>query len=327
MTTIRRSGKGWQALIRKKDYLGQKTKTFPSKGQAQLWANAIESSLQISTQLTDRAPKIFQEAIDLYIQGPLQFHRSGHNEQYPLQAMANHWIGGTLINELSIRHLALWRDERLLKVKPNTIMRELRIVRVLLDWARDELGCDLQSNPARALKVRGANDARLPYISTKQKQQLLDELGKSKNPNHKRLTQLALATGMRRCELLAMKWTDLDLTRGLVHLNRKDCAAQGLASSDRLVPLSPKSVALLKHYPQTSEYVIELSVGAARHGFDRARKAVGLTGLRFHDLRHIAISKMWAEGMNALQISEASGHKDLRMLMRYSHYQLGYGGS
>ncbi len=326
MATIRKSGQGWQALIRKKDYLGPKSKTFPSKSQAQLWTNAVESSLQISTQLTDRAPKIFQEAIDLYVQGPLQSHRSGHNEQYPLQAMANHWIGGVLISELSIRHLALWRDERLLKVKPNTVMRELRIVRVLLDWARDELGCDLKSNPGQALKVRGASDARFPFITPKQKKQLLLELAKSKNPNHKRLTQLALTTGMRRCELLAMKWTDLDLTKRLVHLNRKDCAAQGLSSSYRLVPLSPKSASLLKHYPQTSEHVIELSVGAARHGFDRARKAVGLNELRFHDLRHIAISSMWADGMNALQISEASGHKDLRMLMRYSHYQLGYGG-
>ena len=205
-------------------------------------------------------------------------------------------------------------------------MRELRIVGVLLDWARDELGFDLKSNPARALKVRGACDARFPYITPKQKKQLLLELAKSKSPNHKRLTQLALTTGMRRCELLAMKWTDLDLTKRLVHLNRKDCAAQGLPRSYRFVPLSPKAVALFKRYPQTNEHVIELSVGVARHGFDRARKAVGLNELRFHDLRHIAISSIWADGINALQISEASDHKDLRMLMRYSHYGLGYGG-
>ena len=83
---------------------------------------------------------------------------------------------------------------------------------------------------------------------------------------------------------------------------------------------------LLNQYPQEKQHIIGLSTGSARHGFDRARKAVGLTQLRFHDLRHIAISKMWAEGMSALQISESSGHKDLRMLMRYSHYQLGYGG-
>ena len=60
--------------------------------------------------------------------------------------------------------------------------------------------------------------------------------------------------------------------------------------------------------------VIDLSTGAARHGFNRARTIAGLPNLRFHDLRHIAISSMWADGMNALEISAASGHKDLRML-------------
>ena len=112
----------------------------------------------------------------------------------------------------------------------------------------------------------------------------------------------------------------------LVNLSRKDCAATGRQSSQRFVPLSPQSIALFKNYPKTNPRVIDLTIGAARHGFNRARKAAGLNHLRFHDLRHIAISNMWAAGMNALQISEASGHKDLRMFMRYSRYQLGHGG-
>ena len=106
----------------------------------------------------------------------------------------------------------------------------------------------------------------------------------------------------------------------------KDCAETGRQSSQRFVPLSPQSIALFKNYPKTNPRVIDLTIGAARHGFNRARTIAGLPNLRFHDLRHIAISSMWADGMNALEISAASGHKDLRMLMRYSHYQLGYGG-
>jgi integrase len=326
MATIRRSGSGWQALIRKKKYQGQTSKTFSSKAAAKLWANAIESSLETPAKLDLKPPQIFKEAIDLYIQGPLQDHRSGSNEQYPLKVLANSWMGGILIEDLSIRHFALWRDERLTKVKANTLMRELRILRVLLDWAKDELGCQLNSNPARELKVRGTSDARSPYITPSQKKELLTALGHSRNPNHKRLTQLALTTGMRRSELLAIKWSDLDLKNKLVHLCRKDCAATGLATSKRLVPLSSKSIELLKNYPKTTNTVIDLSIGAARHGFNRARTIAGLPNLRFHDLRHIAISSMWADGMNALEISAASGHKDLRMLMRYSHYQLGHGG-
>ncbi len=187
-------------------------------------------------------------------------------------------------------------------------------------------GLPIESNPARELKVRGASDARVPFITPSQKKDLITALGEAKNPNHKRLTQLALATGMRRSELLGLRWSDLDLDNKLVHLSRKDCAATGIKSSQRIVPLSAQAVALLKRYPKATNKVIDLSIGAARHGFSRARTIAGLPSLRFHDLRHIAISSMWADGMNALEISAASGHKDLRMLMRYSHYQLGHGG-
>ena len=89
MATIRRSGSGWQALIRKKKYQGQTSKTFSSKAAAQLWANAVESSLETPAKLDLKPPQIFREAIDLYIQGPLQDHLSGANEQYPLKVLAN----------------------------------------------------------------------------------------------------------------------------------------------------------------------------------------------------------------------------------------------
>ena len=87
MATIRRSGSGWQALIRKKKYQGQTSKTFSSKAAAKLWANAVESSLKTPAKLDLKPPQIFREAIDLYIQGPLQDHRSRSNEQYPLKAI------------------------------------------------------------------------------------------------------------------------------------------------------------------------------------------------------------------------------------------------
>ena len=113
MATIRRSGKGWQALIRKKQYQGPKAKTFNSKSQALLWANAVEGSLQRPAQLDQPPPQTLKEAIDSYIDGPLKDHRIGHNEQYPLKAMASNWIGGVPLSELSIRYFALWRDKQL----------------------------------------------------------------------------------------------------------------------------------------------------------------------------------------------------------------------
>ena len=85
--------------------------------------------------------------------------------------------------------------------------------------------------------------------------------------------------------------------------------------------ITTKGKKLLRSFEDKQGKVLLLTRGSARNGFDKARKSAGLETLRFHDLRHIAISRMWSYGMNALEISACSGHRDIKMLMRYSHYQ------
>ena len=121
---------------------------------------------------------------------------------------------------------------------------------------------------------------------------------------------------------MSLTWRNIDLKKKLLYIYRKNCAAIDNSSGLRLVPLPGKAQQILEELSGRNGKIIELSKGAARNGFDKARKKAGLETLRFHDLRHVAISKMWSYGMNALEISACSGHKDIRMLMRYSHYSL-----
>ena len=160
MATIRRSGSGWQVLIRRKNYVGPRSRTFLSKDLAESWADAVEERTK---RVLNDTPVTLEEAISDYIKGPLLLHRSAENEKYPLRVTAESWLGDIPLKDLQIKHFAVWRDERLLKVKPNTVMRELRILRVLIDWAKDERGAEIKDNPARHLRVRGTGDARAPY--------------------------------------------------------------------------------------------------------------------------------------------------------------------
>lgn len=320
MATIRKSGRGWQALIRRKGHQGPKSKTFATRKQAEIWAMAMEGVLETKDPALPSAPYTLAEAIEGFISGPMQGHRSAANEAYPLRATAECWLGAVALSELSTRHLAIWRDQRLSCVKANTVMRELRVLRVLLDWARDEQGADLQGNPARELKVKAASDGRIAFLSAEQEKQLLQALARRKNPENAFLVRLALTTAMRRSELLALRWEDVDLKHGVAHLKRKDCAASGHQQSLRLVPLSKATVNLLMNKGPGSGRIVRTTACSARAAFERSKKEVGLEALRFHDLRHVAISRLWMEGYSALEISAASGHRDLKMLMRYSHY-------
>ncbi len=319
MATIIRSGSGWQVLIRRKNYAGPRSRNFLSRDLAQSWADAVEERTK---KVFPNIPITLGEAINDYINGPLLLHRSAENEKYPLRVTAESWLGDIPLKDLQIKHFAVWRDERLLKVKPNTVMRELRILRVLIDWVRDERGAEIKDNPARQLRVRGVGDARAPFFTDQDEKKLLYELSQISNSNHLRLTKLALTTGFRRSELLSMTWRNIDLKKKLLYIYRKNCAAIDNSSRMRLVPLPEKAQKILEELQKRDGQVIELSKGSARHGFDKARKKAGLETLRFHDLRHIAISRMWSSGMNALEISACSGHRDIKMLMRYSHFQL-----
>ncbi|MBO8203959.1 site-specific integrase [Prochlorococcus marinus CUG1415] len=319
MATIRRSGSGWQVLIRRKNYVGPRSRTFLSRDLAKSWADAVEERTK---KVFPNIPITLGEAINDYINGPLLLHRSAENEKYPLRVTAESWLGDVPLSDLQIKHFAVWRDERLLKVKPNTVMRELRILRVLIDWAKDERGVEIKDNPARNLRVRGTGDARAPFFTDQDERRLLYELSQISNKNHLRLTKLALTTGFRRSELLSLTWRNIDLKKKLLYIYRKNCAAIDNSTGLKLVPMPEKALKILEELQVRDGKVIELSKGAARNGFDKARKKAGLETLRFHDLRHIAISRMWRSGMNALEISACSGHRDIKMLMRYSHFQL-----
>ena len=109
MATIRRSGSGWQVLIRRKNYVGPRSRTFLSRDLAQSWADAVE----------ERTKKVFKdipitlgEAINDYINGPLLLHRSAENEKYPLKVTAASWLGDDPLIDLQIKHFAVWRDRQ-----------------------------------------------------------------------------------------------------------------------------------------------------------------------------------------------------------------------
>ena len=143
MATIRRSGSGWQVLIRRKNYVGPRSRTFLSRDLAESWADSVEDRTR---RIFPDIPVTLGDAINDYINGPLLLHRSAENEKYPLRVTAKSWLGDIPLQDLQIKHLAVWRDERLMKVKPNTVMRELRILRVLIDWAKDERGAAKNGN-------------------------------------------------------------------------------------------------------------------------------------------------------------------------------------
>ena len=90
MATIRRSGSGWQVLIRRKNYVGPRSRTFLSRDLAESWSDAVENRTR---KIFPDIPVTLGDTINDYINGPLLLHRSAENEKYPLRVTTESWLG------------------------------------------------------------------------------------------------------------------------------------------------------------------------------------------------------------------------------------------
>ena len=89
--------------------------------------------------------------------------------------------------------------------------------------------------------------------------------------------------------------------------------------SSRWVPLSDEAIAKLSEAPKDSERPFPVTDVAFRQAWDRLRHRADITDLTFHGLRHEAISRFFEMGLSVPEVAVISGHKDARMLFRYTH--------
>ncbi|MCP4614441.1 MAG: site-specific integrase [Planctomycetes bacterium] len=160
---------------------------------------------------------------------------------------------------------------------------------------------------------------------------------------------LAIYTGLRRSELLGLRWCDVDIPRKSISINQTvvRLIGKGLVvgqpktkSSRRSVSLSPNAAALLsglkaKRMEQLESVGIKLdesgfvfsnpdggpvSPDAVSHEFQKTVKVLGLPPVRFHDLRHTHATLMLKEGIHPKIVSERLGHSTIAITMdTYSH--------
>lgn len=125
---------------------------------------------------------------------------------------------------------------------------------------------------------------------------------------------------MRRGELLNIRRSDLDLANGLLSI------PETKTDIPRTIPLSEKAVLILRSLQGTAtdDRLFPVSANAFRLAWERCKRRAskdkpGILDLRFHDLRHEAVSRFFELGLNVPEVAAISGHRDPRMLFRYTH--------
>lgn len=356
MATISRRGDlQWQAKVRRKGFPVQ-SRTFMYREDAEKWARTLERELETSGFIDRReADKNTLRAIlEKYRDEVTPSKKSAEVEAIKIGVILKDAILPELkMSAITSVAVAAWRDRRLAQVTGGTVNREIDILSSALNHARREWGIHVE-NPIPYVKRPDKARARERRLSPDEEAYLfaaLDEgerkadgtFGKgARNAWLAPLVKLALETAMRRGELLALDWGNVDLARRTAYLpDTKNGDA-------RTVPLSLRAIAILKSLPRLDEQnvdeaerqsdpVFRTTAMALRKGFVRAlerakaayvkdckdagKRPLGsfLADLRFHDTRHEAASRLAEKLTNVLELSAVTGHKDLRMLKRYYH--------
>lgn len=315
MATIRKRGRSWQAQVRRQGH-PPITKSFQQKADAELWAKQLEVDLergdagiivqkQTSTPLSDLLFR-YQEEIT-----PRK--RGATAERYRLRILLRHEIAKIPVSKLSSSAIARYRDERLQAVSSSSVRRELVILRHCLEIARKEWEAPLKENPVHNIQVPTDGKARERRLTTEELKSLLEAADECRNPYVKPVVQFALETGMRRGEILGQVWEKIDLKArtAAIHQTKNGHA--------RTVPLSGAAVAILEAFEHRSGLIFPISANALRLSWERMKDRAKLRDLRFHDLRHEAVSRFFELGLSVPEVALISGHRDPRMLFRYTH--------
>ena len=239
-------------------------------------------------------------------------------EMYMRRHIVTRW-GRVRVTDIDSRAVAQWlaakRDEGL---APATVLKiKMIFSRSFELGARWGIpGCD--KNPVRAVQSKPVNNARQRYVTADEATRLIAAAEGSRNKQLAAVVQLLLLTGMRVSELLSARWANVDLDRRTLFVPTSK------TGRSRFVPLAQAAVEVIDKLPQ-GEFLFpnprdpEKHLTTIKHGWQTARDAAGLPGLRIHDLRHSAASFMVNSGVDLFAVGKVLGHASIQSAARYSH--------
>ena len=334
MASIIKIGKRWRAQIRRKGF-PDATQTFDTKARAQEWASKTEADMRALKYQDERiiSDMTLSTLIDRYTDEIGQTKPFGKNKAAVLKSLKIALGDLTLPNltaDRLIDHIKARSAATLTKKAAGgvTIAVELSYLGSVLKVAKQ-----LWRLPVNADFISQAR-ANMHYLglSTKSKERdrrptqeeierlcaFFDAKGKRQKVPMSDLIRFATATAMRAGEIINLKWADLnEEDRTIIIRDRKH--PQEKKGNDQEVPLLGDAFAIVKRQPKTDdERIFPVTDGTISSIFPRACNALKIIDLRFHDLRHEGVSRLFEQGYRIEQVALVSGHRDWKMLARYT---------
>lgn len=305
------------------------------------WRWATHAELAIDRGEAPKASRIIKkrtltDLIDLYLDDLLDVGKPvGRTKAASLKAMKRD-LGATAFTSLDkLRIVNYGRSRAKAGAGPVTLSMDIGLIKLVLEHASAVHDIDVKLEPIEKARLTlkhlglvGGSNERDRRPTDEELDQLF--LHFDDNPRQtipmKRIIQFAIATAMRQDEICRVTWSDFD-PRGktLMIRDRKDPRQK--YGNDQRIPLVDLTgfdpIQLIEDQrPFRSNFddrIFPYNGKSAGAAFARATTELKIEDLVFHDTRHEGTSRLFEAGLDLPQVALITGHKDWKMLARYTH--------
>jgi integrase len=201
--------------------------------------------------------------------------------------------------------------------KPATINRHVAALKHMFSKAVQwEMVENHGAEKVKQVKLLEENNKRLRYLLKEECHAMVNSCDAHLGP----IVIMALNTGMRKGEILNLKWDNVDMKNGFLLLDRTKNGER------REVPINHTLASALKNLVRSLNipYVFynpltKKPYDNVKRSFNSALKRAGIVNFKFHDLRHTFASQLVMAGIDLATVKELLGHKSLAMTLRYAH--------
>jgi len=229
-------------------------------------------------------------------------------------------FGALRLQSFSLSLLEGYQSRRLSEGrKPATVNRYLATLKHMFTKAVDwEMVPEETFKRVRRVKLSQENNRRLRYLSFEESKMLIDRA----EPHLKPILVTALNSGMRRGEILGLRWEHVDLKHGFILLNETKSGKRREIPINTILAATLKSLFVSRRLDVPFVF-LNAATGkrylSVKRAFATACRRTELVDFHFHDLRHTFASQLVMNGIDITTVSKLLGHSSLTMTLRYSH--------
>lgn len=333
MATFVNRPTGTLARIRKHGFPAV-SKTFKTKTAARAWANKTEDAMDSGAWLADEEATTITVA-QMFDQWQAYIHPIKpfcKTKLSSIEFLKLHF-GSCSLAEVTPKLVMDFGAKRRQNVARATLQKELSYFAQAVDFGVTMFDLPIKGNP-----VREATRAMAQIGMTGGGRQLERRLNKGEferlisAASHRAsrwmvpVIEVAVHTAMRRGEIHGLRWSDLDFEAGTIFIRDRKHPTEKIGN-DQTIPMFPparSAFLVARKYSKCDNAVFPVKTAKAiTAAFTRIKNDAGIDDLRFHDLRHEGVSRLFERGWTIPQVAAVSGHRDWAQLKRYTQLKPG----